>query len=113
MANTRVSIVRKLGQETMKDTVRRAVDLIGGFSKFVKKGNAVLVKPNLIGGDPVPGTMTVLEKAVCGLANEAGASNVIVGDSCHVGGDTTEYAKNMGYFDMLKGTPYKFIATPQ
>jgi uncharacterized protein (DUF362 family) len=115
MAKTRVSIVRKLEQETMKDTVRKAVDLIGGFSKFVKKGNTVLVKPNLIGGDPVPGTMTGLEvvKAVCDLANEAGASSVIVGDSCHVGGDTTEYAKSLGYFDMLKGTPYRFIAIPQ
>lgn len=111
MVNSKVSIVRKLKEESLRDTIRRAVDLIGGFSKFVKKGNRVLVKPNLVGGDPVPGTMTDLNvvKAVCDLAREAGASNVMVGDSCHVGGSTTQYAENMGYFDMLKETPYKFI----
>lgn len=111
MAKSKVSIVRKLEDENLRDTIRRAVDLIGGFSKFVKKGNTVLVKPNVVGGDPVPGTMTdpKVVKAICDLAYEAGASKVMVGDSCHVGGDTTDYAKNMGYLDVLKGTPYKFV----
>jgi len=111
MTRSRVSIVRKLEKESLQDTIRQAVDLIGGFSKFVKKGTTVLVKPNLVGGDPVPGTMTDLNVilAVCDLASDAGASKVIVGDSCHVGGDTTAYAKNMNYFDVLKETPYEFI----
>ena len=111
MAKSTVSIVRKLEEVSLHDTTRQAVDLIGGFSKFVKKGSSVLVKPNLVGGDPVPGTMTDIKvvKAVCDLAHEAGASKVMVGDSCHVGGDTTAYAENMGYFDILKGTPYEFI----
>lgn len=111
MARSTVSIVRKLEQEGLQDTIRRAVDMIGGISKFVKKGNSVLVKPNLVGGDPVPGTMTDVKvvKAVCDLAYKAGASRVIVGDSCHVGGDTTEYAKSMTFPDILKGTPYEFI----
>ncbi|MCI0495800.1 cytoplasmic protein, partial [candidate division KSB1 bacterium] len=33
--------------------VRKAVDMLGGISKFVKKGNIVVVKPN-IGWDRVP-----------------------------------------------------------
>jgi uncharacterized protein (DUF362 family) len=111
MAKSTVSIVRKRKEESLQDTIRRAVDMIGGFSTFVKKGNTVLIKPNLIGGEPVPGTMTDgnVVKAVCDLAHEAGASRVIVADSCHVGGDTTVYARSMGYFDILEGTPYEFI----
>ena len=111
MAKATVAVVRKMEQETMRDTIRRAVDMIGGFSRFVKRGNTVLVKPNLIGGEPVPGTMTdpTVVKAVCDLAYEAGASRIIVGDSCHVGGDTTDYAKTMGFLDILKGTPYEFV----
>jgi uncharacterized protein (DUF362 family) len=111
MPTSAVSIVRKVEEESLQDTIRRAVDMIGGFPKFVKRGNTVLVKPNLVGGEPVPGTMTDVRvvKAVCDLAHEAGASRVIVGDSCHVGGDTTEYARNMTYLDILEGTPYEFI----
>ena len=111
MAKAKVSIVRKLEETSLRDTIRKAVDLIGGFSKFVKEGDRVLVKPNFVGGDPVPGTMTDLQvvKAVCELAHEAGASKVIVGDSCHVGGDTTAYAQNMGCLDVLKDTPFEFV----
>ena len=111
MTKSMVSIVRKLEDEDLQNTIRRAVDMIGGFSKFVKRGNTVLVKPNLVGGDPVPGTMTDVNvvKAVCDLAIETGASKVIVGDSCHVGGDTTKYAAVMAFPEILKGTPYEFI----
>jgi uncharacterized protein (DUF362 family) len=111
MGKATVAVVRKIDQENLRDTILRAVDMIGGFSRFVKRGNTVLVKPNLIGGEPVPGTMTdpTVVKAVCDLASEAGASRIIVGDSCHVGGNTTDYAKSMGFLDALKGTPYEFV----
>ncbi len=57
MTKTRVAVVRKLDKEGLHDTIRRAVDMIGGFPSYVKKGDRVVVKPNLVGGDPVPGTM--------------------------------------------------------
>ena len=71
MGKATVAVVRKIDQETLRDTILRAVDMIGGFSRFVKRGNTVLVKPNLIGGEPVPGTMTdpAVVKAVCDLAS--------------------------------------------
>jgi hypothetical protein len=31
--------------------------MIGGFPSYVKKGDREVVKPNLVGGDPVSGTM--------------------------------------------------------
>ena len=48
-------------------------------------------------------------KAVCDLAREAGAARVFVADSCHVGGNTTDYAKNLGLLDLLQETPYEFV----
>ena len=33
--------------EEVRASVRKAVDLIGGMSKFVKKGQVVVVKPNM------------------------------------------------------------------
>ena len=111
MTRSKVSIVRTTDDVSLQDTIRQAVEMIGGFSSFVKRGDFVLVKPNLIGGETVPGTMTDAKvvRAVCDLAHEAEASKVVVGDSCHVGGVTSDYARNMGYFDILQGTPYEFM----
>ena len=45
-------------------------------------------------------------RAVCDLAHEAGAGQIYVGDTCHVGGNTTEYAELIGLLDtLLKDTP--------
>lgn len=111
MVMPKVGISRRSNDEDLKEVVRRAVDLIGGFSAFVKSGDRVLVKPNMVGGENVPGTMTDIHviKAVCDLAYEAGAGRVIVADSCHVGGNTTEYANVLGLLELLEGTPYEFV----
>ena len=111
MVMPKVGISRRLDDESLKDVIRRAVDLVGGFSAFVKTGDRVLVKPNMVGGENVPGTMTDIHviKAVCDLAHDAGAAKVVVGDSCHVGGNTTDYAKALGLLDLLEGTPYEFV----
>ncbi len=95
MEKAKVSIVKKSDDDSLRSTVKRAVDLIGGFEKFIRKGSRVLVKPNIIGGQPLAGTMTDVNvvRAVCDLVHEAGAGQIYVGDSCHVGGNTTEYAK--------------------
>lgn len=111
MEKAKVSIVKKGNDESLKSSVKRAVDLIGGFEKFIRKGSRVLVKPNIIGGQPLAGTMTDVNvvRAVCDLAHEAGADQIYVGDTCHVGGNTTEYAELIGLLDVLKDTPYIFV----
>ena len=82
-ANTvsRVAIVRR-GDSPIDEAVRKAVDLIGGISSFVRPGDRVVVKPNLAYPYPPPATTgpSVVE-AVARLCVEAGGREVLVGDS--------------------------------
>ncbi len=66
------------------DAVAAAVDLVGGMSRFVKPGARVLVKPNLLYPRPAETCVTTnpeVVRAVVILAAEAGAGEVMVGDS--------------------------------
>jgi uncharacterized protein (DUF362 family) len=72
---------------TQEQLVRRAVDALGGMSKFVSRGDVVVVKPN-IGWDRMPihaaNTNPEVVAAVIRLAFEAGAKKVRVADgSCN------------------------------
>jgi len=65
-----------------KESVLRSVDLIGGFSKVVEKGDEILLKPNFNTGDASPGSSDPdFVKAVIELLYEYGASKVILGES--------------------------------
>ena len=87
-AVSRVAIVRRGGGggslvgSPIDEAVRKAVELIGGISFFVKSGDRVVVKPNLAYPYPPPATTdpSVVE-AVARLCVEAGAREVMVGDS--------------------------------
>jgi uncharacterized protein (DUF362 family) len=66
----------------LKDDVLRAVDLVGGFDKIVKKGDEILLKPNFNSGDAPPGsTDPDFVDAIITLLYEHGAGRVIVGES--------------------------------
>ena len=83
--NSKVSITRAktYDQDEIFFAVRRAVDLLGGISNYVKKGERILLKPNVLSArPPESGVNTHPEvlRAVARLVKEAGAE-VIVGDS--------------------------------
>jgi uncharacterized protein (DUF362 family) len=66
----------------LKGNILKAVDLIGGFSKVVERGNEILLKPNFNTGDAPPGSSDPdFVKAVIELLYEHGASKVILGES--------------------------------
>ena len=85
-----VSIVRQR-EMTVQETVRKAVDLIGGLKKFVQPGQRVLLKPNYTGLlVPGSGAVTSLEvqEAVVLLLQEMGVTDITIGDGCgtaHIG----------------------------
>ncbi len=84
----RVSITRV--EDSIDLAVKRAIELIGGITRFVKKGDTVLIKPNLtrVTSEPHVCTSPEVVRAVIRLCWGAGASRVIVGESSPVGVDT-------------------------
>jgi uncharacterized protein (DUF362 family)/Pyruvate/2-oxoacid:ferredoxin oxidoreductase delta subunit len=85
-----VSIVRcpNYNEEEVLRGLREAVGLIGGMAAFVKPGNRVLLKPNLIFGKPPEKAVTThpsIVGAVIRMVREAGGVPSI-GDSPGLGG---------------------------
>lgn len=73
-----VSLVRGDDIDRM---VREAVDLIGGIERLAIRGKTVLLKPNVVSGEPPPVTTNPeVVRAVIKLLREAGAKKIYVGD---------------------------------
>jgi uncharacterized protein (DUF362 family) len=85
------SVPRKDGQTICvvkgadrKATVSKAIELLGGMERFVKKGDVVAIKPNVaFASPPLLGATThpELVAEVVRLAYKAGAKQVIVADN--------------------------------
>jgi uncharacterized protein (DUF362 family) len=66
----------------LKESVKRAVQLIGGFEKVISPGDKVIVKPNFNSDDPFPASSDPeFVKAVVSLLYETGASKVTILES--------------------------------
>jgi uncharacterized protein (DUF362 family)/Pyruvate/2-oxoacid:ferredoxin oxidoreductase delta subunit len=86
---TKVSIVKcpDYDQKMVMSSVRRAVNLVGGINAFVKPGERILIKPNLLKARPPETAVTThpeVVRAVIRLVHDAGAQ-AIVGDSPGIG----------------------------
>lgn len=89
-------------QSNIKREVLKAVDLIGGFSKFVKKGDVVLLKPNFNTKDPYPAsTSPDFLKAAIELIYEVGAKLVVLGESSTMTLNTKKVMGELGIFNLL------------
>lgn len=83
-----VSIVKCPEYEQSKQSMEKALDLLGGLKKYIKQGDKVLIKPNLV--DPVPpekgsDTHPLFLKSIIELVKEI-TPNVYVGE-CSGGND--------------------------
>jgi uncharacterized protein (DUF362 family)/Pyruvate/2-oxoacid:ferredoxin oxidoreductase delta subunit len=84
-----VSIVRcqNYDEEEVLEALRKSIDLIGGIENFVKKGNRVLLKPNLLYGKAPEKAVTThpsIIKGMIQMVREAGGIPFI-GDSPFIG----------------------------
>jgi len=87
-----VSVIRcpNYREEEVLRSLREAIDLIGGIGAFVKKGDRVLLKPNLIFGkspDKAVTTHPTIVRGIIEIVREAGGIPFI-GDSPGLGGAT-------------------------
>jgi len=78
---------------SVREAVKKSLDLIGGLDSLVSPGDRVLVKPNLIAPYHYTTGATTsppLIRALCELAKEAGARKVAIADGSNVGSRTEE-----------------------
>ena len=82
---------------------------LGGMTSFVKPGQKVLVKPNLLAGKPPEKAVTThpeIVRAVIGLAQQAGGM-VSVGDSPGIG-SPENVARKSGILQVIEETGARF-----
>jgi len=79
--NGRPLVSKVLSSEDPRQSIIRALELIGGIGKLVEKGDTVLLKPNYNTADLYPGSSDPsFIGAVIDLLRQAGAEKVIIGE---------------------------------
>lgn len=93
-------------ENNLRETVIRAVNEIGGFVKFINKGDVVFLKPNFNTADPPPAS-TDLEflKTVVEVLYDYGAKLVMIGDSSTMTTNTRKVMEKCGVFKLLEMQP--------
>jgi uncharacterized protein (DUF362 family) len=83
----------------LKGDIKKAVKLIGGFEKALKKTDKILIKPNMNTGDPWPqgGTDPAFLQALILVLKDEGYEKVTVADTCGPWGPTERVIKKVGY----------------
>lgn len=90
-------------KKNLKDTILEAVDLIGGFKKFINRGEVVLLKPNFNTADPSPAsTDPEFLKGVIELIYDYGAKLVMIGESSTMSFNTRKIMEELKIFDLEK-----------
>ncbi len=99
-----VSIIRcaDYGREGTFSAIQQAVDLLGGIRAFVKSGERVLIKPNLLKASSPEAAVTThpeVVRAVIRLVREADGA-ALVGDSPGMG-DLRKVCEKTGILDVV------------
>lgn len=108
---SRVALVaaEDYGPATVAPALRRLMELLGGMSRFVKPGQRVLLKPNMLAGKPPEQAVTThpeVLRTVIQLVQEAGGI-VAVGDSPGIG-QPLAVAKRCGLLQVIEETGCHF-----
>ena len=94
----------------LKKAIQEAVQGIGGFEKFIKKGDTVFLKPNFNTADPFPASSDFeFLKIVSVLMYQNGAKSVILGDSSTIYANTKKVMKKLNIFELEKLNPPVWI----
>lgn len=97
-------------EKEVYEAVKGAITPLGGINGFVKKGERVLLKPNLLAGRPPEAAVTTHPSVVLALitlVKEAGATPV-VGDSPGIG-NARKTAEKCGVLDVCRTTGTELI----
>lgn len=105
MVKAKVSIVRcsDYSDKSVLKAVKKAIELLGEMETFVKRGDSVLLKPNLLsakGPEKAVTTHPSVVKAVIQLVRDAGGIPM-VGDSPSLG-SLLKVASKAGIYDVVR-----------
>ena len=94
----------------LKTDILKAVDLIGGFSRAIAKGDEVLLKPNYNSADPPPAsTDPDFLRAIVELLFKHGAGKVVVGESSMQMTSTRKIMAKTGTLEKLKDSGAEIV----
>jgi uncharacterized protein (DUF362 family) len=94
-------------QPDLKATITAVIDELGGFDRFLKKGERVLVKPNVNTADPPPAsTDPEFLAAFVDLLHEHGAAKVLIGESSTFYDITNYDLERSGIMRLVDGRPW-------
>jgi uncharacterized protein (DUF362 family) len=95
--NSRYLVSKVEASLKLKESIRKSVDLIGGFSEVIDPGDVVTIKPNLNTADSFPASSDPLFiRALSELLLEAGAANLRIVDSSMFALKTCDVADDIG-----------------
>lgn len=93
----------KLNNQNLKESIVKAIDLIGGLKKIINRGDVVFLKPNFNTADPPPASTDIeLLKIIVELIYNLGAKLVMIADSSTMTLNTRKIMERKGIFSLLK-----------
>jgi len=99
-------------EKNLKGAISEVVDSIGGFERFINRGEVVLLKPNFNTADPFPASTDIeFLKSVVGLVYDCGAKIVMFGDSSTMSLNTRKVMEKLGAFELenMKRPPRIYV----
>lgn len=98
-----MKVAKIQNQNNLKKAILQAVDQLGGFEKFIKTGDTILLKPNLNTADPPPASSDLeFIKTVTQICLEAGAKKIIIGESSTIYLSTQKVMEEKNLFSLKK-----------
>lgn len=98
-----IKVAKIKAKKNLKASILEAVNLLGGFRRFINNGEVVLLKPNFNTADPFPASTDIsFLKAVTELIYQCEAKIVIIGDSSTMSLNTRKVMKELGVFELEK-----------
>jgi uncharacterized protein (DUF362 family) len=92
--------------------VNEVVNKLGGFAKHIKKGERILVKPNVNTADDPPASTDIdFLRAVVELIHKETPSEVIVADSSTFSHSSNKDIQKKGFFELEKEFPNTKVMT--
>ena len=101
--NSKALVSKIKSNSNLKETILKAVNLIGGFQKVVEKDDEILLKPNFNSSNPPPASSDPeFVKAVIELLYEHGAARVMLGESSMQLLSTSKVLEKTGMIEKAK-----------